>query len=72
MRTPPVVTAPEWEAARERLLAKEKEVTRARDALAAQRRLVALARRVPRRLTVAGCRIKSTSRTGASAAWLAG
>jgi predicted dithiol-disulfide oxidoreductase (DUF899 family) len=38
MKTPPVVTAQEWEAARERLLVKEKELTRARDALAAQRR----------------------------------
>jgi predicted dithiol-disulfide oxidoreductase (DUF899 family) len=38
MKTPPVVTAAEWEAAREQLLVKEKELTRARDALAAQRR----------------------------------
>ncbi len=38
MKTPPTVTAQEWDAARERLLVKEKEVTRARDALAAQRR----------------------------------
>ena len=38
MTRPPIVTAPEWEAARERLLLKEKELTRARDALAAQRR----------------------------------
>jgi predicted dithiol-disulfide oxidoreductase (DUF899 family) len=38
MKTPPVVTAAEWEAARQRLLAQEKELTRARDALAAQRR----------------------------------
>jgi predicted dithiol-disulfide oxidoreductase (DUF899 family) len=34
----PVVTAQEWEAARERLLVKEKELTRARDAMAAERR----------------------------------
>src|SRR5215469_5069146 len=33
-----VVSAAEWEAARQKLLAKEKELTRARDALAAQRR----------------------------------
>src|ERR1700730_2928052 len=33
-----VVTPTEWEAARLRLLAKEQELTRARDALAAQRR----------------------------------
>jgi predicted dithiol-disulfide oxidoreductase (DUF899 family) len=38
MQTPPVVTAAEWEAARQRLLVREKEVTRARDALAAERR----------------------------------
>jgi predicted dithiol-disulfide oxidoreductase (DUF899 family) len=38
MKTPPVVTGEEWDAARERLLVKEKEVTRAKDALAAQRR----------------------------------
>jgi len=36
--TPPIVTAQDWEAARERLLVKEKEMTRARDALAAERR----------------------------------
>jgi predicted dithiol-disulfide oxidoreductase (DUF899 family) len=38
MQTPPVVTAAEWEAARQRLLVREKEVSRARDALAAERR----------------------------------
>ena len=38
MQTPPIVTSAEWEAARERLLVREKEVTRARDALAAERR----------------------------------
>ncbi|HWT48040.1 MAG TPA: DUF899 domain-containing protein [Mycobacterium sp.] len=38
MQTPPIVSAPEWEAARQQLLVKEKEVFRARDALAAQRR----------------------------------
>jgi predicted dithiol-disulfide oxidoreductase (DUF899 family) len=41
---PPVVSPQEWDAARERLLVKEKEVTRARDALAAERR------RMPRQL----------------------
>jgi predicted dithiol-disulfide oxidoreductase (DUF899 family) len=35
---PRVVSAGEWEAARQRLLAKEKQATRARDALAAERR----------------------------------
>jgi predicted dithiol-disulfide oxidoreductase (DUF899 family) len=38
MKMPPIVSPQEWEAARERLLLKEKEVTRARDALAAARR----------------------------------
>ncbi|MGB6572879.1 MAG: DUF899 family protein, partial [Trebonia sp.] len=38
MKTPPIVTAQEWEAARQQLLVKEKELTRARDALAAERR----------------------------------
>ena len=38
MKTPPVVSAQEWETARQQLLVKEKELTRARDALAAQRR----------------------------------
>ena len=38
MDTPPIVSAKEWEAAREELLGKEKELTRARDALAARRR----------------------------------
>jgi predicted dithiol-disulfide oxidoreductase (DUF899 family) len=35
---PPIVSAQEWEAARQELLVKEKELTRARDALAARRR----------------------------------
>jgi predicted dithiol-disulfide oxidoreductase (DUF899 family) len=35
---PPIVDRQEWERAHERLLAKEKEATRARDALAAERR----------------------------------
>jgi predicted dithiol-disulfide oxidoreductase (DUF899 family) len=38
MKTPAIVTAPEWEAAREELLVQEKELTRARDAMAAARR----------------------------------
>ena len=38
MNTPPIVSTPEWKAAREELLVKEKELTRARDALAAERR----------------------------------
>ena len=38
INTPPIVPAEEWEAARQQLLVKEKELTRARDALAAERR----------------------------------
>src|SRR3954447_2837249 len=38
MDTPPIVSPQEWQTAREQLLVKEKELTRARDALAAQRR----------------------------------
>jgi predicted dithiol-disulfide oxidoreductase (DUF899 family) len=38
MKTPPIVSAQEWEVARQQLLVKEKELTRARDAMAAQRR----------------------------------
>jgi predicted dithiol-disulfide oxidoreductase (DUF899 family) len=38
MNTPPIVSPQEWQAARDELLVKEKEHTRAGDALAAQRR----------------------------------
>jgi predicted dithiol-disulfide oxidoreductase (DUF899 family) len=38
MKTLPIVSLEEWEAARQQLLVKEKELTRARDALAADRR----------------------------------
>src|SRR6266581_2584975 len=38
MNRPKIVSSQEWEAAREQLLVKEKELTRARDALAAERR----------------------------------
>ena len=38
MEMPPVVSPEEWKAARQELLVKEKELTRARDALAAERR----------------------------------
>ena len=38
MNRPPVVSTEEWEAARAALLVKEKELTRALDALAAERR----------------------------------
>ena len=36
MNTPPIVSPQEWEAARQELLVKEKELTHARDALAAR------------------------------------
>jgi predicted dithiol-disulfide oxidoreductase (DUF899 family) len=38
MKTPPIVSPQDWTAARDALLVKEKEVIRARDALAAERR----------------------------------
>jgi predicted dithiol-disulfide oxidoreductase (DUF899 family) len=38
MKTPSIVSPQEWEDARQRLLVKEKELTRARDAMAAERR----------------------------------
>jgi predicted dithiol-disulfide oxidoreductase (DUF899 family) len=38
MKTPPIVSAKEWEDAWQELLVKEKELTRARDRLAAERR----------------------------------
>jgi predicted dithiol-disulfide oxidoreductase (DUF899 family) len=38
MKTPPIVSEQEWEAARQQLLVKEKALTRSRDALAAERR----------------------------------
>ena len=44
MNMPPIVSPEDWRAAREKLLVKEKELTRARDALAAERR------RMPRML----------------------
>ena len=38
MKLPPIVSPQEWEAARQELLVEEKELTRARDAIAAKRR----------------------------------
>ena len=38
MKTPPIVSPQEWQEAWERMLVKEKEFTRARDAMAAERR----------------------------------
>src|ERR1043166_5425473 len=44
MNLPPVVSQAEWQAAHEQLLVKEKEATRARDALAAERRRLPVVR----------------------------
>ena len=44
MKLPPVASPAEWEAARQELLRKEKEATRARDALAAERRRLPIVR----------------------------
>jgi predicted dithiol-disulfide oxidoreductase (DUF899 family) len=44
MSLPAVVTGPEWSAARDILLAKEKQATRALDALAAERRRLPMVR----------------------------
>jgi predicted dithiol-disulfide oxidoreductase (DUF899 family) len=44
MNHPPIVSPAEWQAAREGLLAKEKEATRVRDALAAERRRLPMVR----------------------------
>ena len=52
MDMPTVVSPQEWNAAREQLLAREKEVTRARDALAAERR------RMPRMAVEKGYRFE--------------
>jgi predicted dithiol-disulfide oxidoreductase (DUF899 family) len=38
VKTPPIVTLQEWESAREQMLVKERQLTRARDALAAASR----------------------------------
>src|SRR3984893_1481557 len=38
MKTPPIVSPQEWEAARQQLLVREKDLTRARDAVAAEGR----------------------------------
>ena len=44
MNIPPIVSSTEWQAARDALLAKEKDATRARDALAAERRRLPVVR----------------------------
>lgn len=44
MKFPQVVSSGEWRAAREKLLVEEKQATRARDALAAERRRLGMVR----------------------------
>src|SRR6266508_3739751 len=44
MNLPPIVSQTEWQAARDALLAKDKEATRTRDALAAERRRLPMVR----------------------------
>jgi predicted dithiol-disulfide oxidoreductase (DUF899 family) len=58
MKTPPIVSAQEWLAAREALLVKEKELTRARDAMAAARR------RMPWQAVVKEYRFEGPERSG--------
>ncbi|HKA14918.1 MAG TPA: DUF899 domain-containing protein [Myxococcota bacterium] len=59
MKHPPTVSKQEWQAARDRLLAKEKEATRARDALAAERRRLPRVR-IEKRYTFDGPAGKAT------------
>ena len=56
MKMPPIVSPEEWKAAREELLVKEKELTHARDALAAERR------RMPRMARREGVRVRGPGR----------
>ena len=58
MKMPPIVSPQEWDAAREELLVKEKELTRARDALAAERR------RMPRMAVEKDYRVRRPGRVG--------
>lgn len=44
MNLPPIVSASEWQDARDRLLSKEKQATRALDALASERRRLPMVR----------------------------
>src|SRR6201995_2005855 len=66
MKMPPIVSPEEWEAARQELLVKEKEVTRARDALAAKRR------RMPRMAVEKDYRFDGPDGTASLAALFAG
>jgi predicted dithiol-disulfide oxidoreductase (DUF899 family) len=61
MNMPPIVSPHAWDAARQELLVKEKELTRARDALAAERR------RMPHaacRMPHAACRMPHAANDG--------
>ena len=58
MKTPPVVSSAEWDAALQELLVKEKALTRARDAMAAERR------RMPWMAVDDGLRVRRPGRAG--------
>ena len=69
MKTPPIVSPQEWEDARQQLLVKEKALTRARDALAAERRRMpwlAVERSTSSMDPVAGPACSTCSRAAAS------
>ena len=69
MNMPPIVSPQEWDAAREDLLVKEKELTRARDALAAERRRMprmAVEKELQLRRSRTGRRACSTCSRGAA------
>ena len=66
MKTPSIVSPEEWEAARQRLLVKEKELTKARDAMAAERR------RMPWLAVDEGLRVRRPARPGEPARPLRG
>jgi predicted dithiol-disulfide oxidoreductase (DUF899 family) len=62
---PQVVSAAEWQGARQQLLVKEKEATRARDALAAKRRRLPMVK-IEREYDFEGSRPGEASRRSAA------
>ena len=69
MQLPPIVSQEEWQASHDALLAKEKEATRARDALAAERRrqpMVEFSTTTPSRRRTAPSPCSTSSRGAAS------
>ena len=58
MKPPAIVSAQDWAKARQQLLVKEKELTRARDAMAAERR------RMPWMAVENGVRVRGPGRPG--------